>query len=290
MLGPDPFHADGYAGRVGIALLAAMLIATGCSGSEASPDSGTDGGAEAAGDAGVDGAWQCSGQAGFMCAPGCGGDLIHGPVCGDAGWACPSNMVRTTDCPDDTCFTYPPDCCAADGAVTKATCPDQGSPVCPPDTVQGNAYLEPCTKPPGCEASPCTGGSYCAFRDDDCGKTWPGVCKEKPASCSSSGPPACGCDDVVYANDCLAQQAGVDLGTGCTPPSGLLLCGTHYCDPTTHYCQLTVPSWAPMSVSSECVPIPADCTKGANCACLSNQPCAGSCANSQPMPTVTCFE
>ncbi len=275
---------------IGLGLIGPLMLA-GCSESATGEKSGGTGGSSgASGDGGPDGAHSCPGQANFFCAPQCGGDVIGpAPICVAGGWECPDSSVRNTDCPDDTCFSYVGDCCAPDGSVVGATCPGQGNPVCPPGTAMGNWYTQPCPKPPGCEVSDCNAEEFCTFRDDSCGKTWPGVCETKPATCPTEGPPACGCDGVVYANSCLAQQAGVDLGTSCTATAGMLLCGSVYCDPYTEYCRMTVPSHSPMSITSECVPIPTDCPNGANCACLSNQPCADNCANSQPMPKVTCF-
>ncbi len=243
-----------------------------------------------AGDGGLDGATACKGKASFFCAPQCGGDVIgpH-PICVAGGWECPDNSVRNTDCPDDTCFTNPVYCCAPDGSKVGAKCPGQDRAVCPSGTALQYFYSQPCPAPPGCATSGCGAKEVCTFRDDSCGKSWPGACEARPTTCPTEGPPACGCDGVVYDNDCLAQQAGVDMGTGCTAPPGLLLCGTRYCKAGAEYCRVTVLAHAPMTYTSECVPIPTDCPNGANCACLSNQPCADNCANSQPMPKVTCF-
>ena len=55
-------------------------------------------------------------------------------------------------------------------------------------------------------------------------------CESVPTSCPTGGTPVCGCDGVVRANECLAAQDGVDLGTDCTTPAGRFKCGPYMCD------------------------------------------------------------
>lgn len=267
----------------------ALIFTVACSGSGGdSPGLATGGSSGTAGDSGTDGALGCDGSADFLCAPGCGGDVIFGASCVAGTWTCPDNMVRSTDCPDDTCFSYTPDCCAPDGSVVSMRCPGQGWPICPPGTTPAPSGYGSCPYPPGCEANGCGPTEACTFENDHCGSGSPGTCTAKPATCPSDGPPACGCDGVVYANDCLARQAGVDMGTGCAPLSGMQLCGTRYCKLGAEYCRITMPAQASLKNLAECVPLPASCAGNISCACLAQEPCADQCSEGVGMPKLSC--
>lgn len=75
----------------------------------------------------------------------------------------------------------------------------------------------------------CGPSEYCEFGPYNvCGASGPGVCAPRPASCSY-GTAVCGCDNVTYASQCHAQQAGTDVAASgaCTvgtcsqrPPAG----------------------------------------------------------------------
>lgn len=253
-------------------------------GSGGSAGTGAGGTGAVAGDSGAGDA-SCAGKAEFFCAPQCGGDVIFGAICDNGQWRCPAGMVQNTDCPDDTCFGFAGFCCADDGSMVGKTCPGRGSAVCPPGTKEQTDPMNPCPYQPGCEASGCSTTEYCGFKHNSCGNSSPGTCKGKPTACPSAGPPACGCDGVVYANDCVAQQAGVDMGTACMAPPGMMPCGTRFCTFGVEYCRITVSAGA--NDLAECMPLPAGCTAGGDCACLANEPCGGQCSQG-PMPKLSC--
>lgn len=77
----------------------------------------------------------------------------------------------------------------------------------------GSAF---CSKRP-CQAcgsrglSPCPSGQYCD-QPNHCGATdIPGVCKEKPQTCTKNIDWVCGCDNQSYSNECVANTAGVSV-------------------------------------------------------------------------------
>lgn len=47
----------------------------------------------------------------FMCVDFCGTDAFASPECVNGAWQCARNLMRTTDCPIDTCWGEPGDCC-----------------------------------------------------------------------------------------------------------------------------------------------------------------------------------
>lgn len=104
------------------------------------------------------------------------------------------------------------------------------------------------------------------------GETYPGVCKDRPASCDSVYEPVCGCDGKVYGNECTANGAGVDLGAekcaASLTPVNFMPCGPLYCAPSATYCHVGYGDvgdrfW-------DCMPLPAACVGAAtpDCACL----------------------
>ncbi len=54
----------------------------------------------------------CEGVAqSFLCVDFCGTDAFAGPACVNGAWRCASGLRPTTDCPDDTCWGDPGECC-----------------------------------------------------------------------------------------------------------------------------------------------------------------------------------
>jgi hypothetical protein len=92
--------------------------------------------------------------------------------------------------------------------------------------------------------------------------------------------PVCGCDGMVYGNDCEAQAAGVDVDlTGsCTPPQGNLFpCGAGFCNLDTEYCQVQVSDVGGIDDGFTCMALPNGCGNAPDCACLSGEPCDFNC-------------
>lgn len=270
-----------------IALSALLLAALACTGEEAACPECTDGGV--AGAAGTTGSGDCGSFPPEYCVSWCGGDVVFMPKCVAGHWKCEVGQKFTSECPDDTCFTVPRICCSPGGQATGATCPGQGAPVCPPGTTMLPFGPVGCPKPPGCEASGCAANEVCLFPDDACGKSAPGACAARPATCSGTGPKVCGCDGAVYDDQCLAHKAGVDLGSSCTPPAGTHPCGTAFCKLGAEYCRITVTS-STGALTSECPALPSGCSGDGDCACLADEPCANDCSEGLTMPKLSCSQ
>jgi hypothetical protein len=75
---------------------------------------------------------------------------------------------------------------------------------------------------------PCPAGEYCDFVSACGANDSGGVCRTKPAACTTDCPGICGCDGRRYCNACLAHQAGID-DTGergsCEADGGVRACG-----------------------------------------------------------------
>src|SRR5262249_32122061 len=74
---------------------------------------------------------------------------------------------------------------------------------------------------------------FCDSADDQCGANDAnGVCTKRPLGCEDIYMPTCGCDHMVYGNDCAANGSGQDSNVlgGCTAPAGSFGCGAHFCD------------------------------------------------------------
>jgi len=59
--------------------------------------------------------------------------------------------------------------------------------------------------------SDCAVDEYCAFATQP-GCAPPGACKPRPQICSNvCGADVCGCDNMTYCNECIANRAGFNL-------------------------------------------------------------------------------
>jgi hypothetical protein len=150
-----------------------------------------------------------------------------------------------------------------------------------------------------CDASAsCGANDYCAFTPRLCGKgKRPGACTPKPDGCSDTFTPVCGCDFKMYPNECQAHSAGVDLAVngGCREKvPDWLLCGSHYCDARTSYCEIVLSDVFELPTDWTCKPLPATCTPGgASCDCFpKGTHCLGFCVSAEtgglPAYRLTC--
>jgi hypothetical protein len=115
-------------------------------------------------------------------------------------------------------------------------------------------------------ASACAPSEYCEFEPGLCGKTKrAGVCRPRPSAChygSAASAPVCACDGNVYASECEAHAAGVDLAAlgGCRngPPS-YAPCGATFCDARTSYCEIVLSDVLDPPTDYACKPLPPTC-------------------------------
>ena len=149
-------------------------------------------------------------------------------------------------------------------AVVGSGC-RQPSPAPHRDAGGATTAARPCSP-----AAPCPSGDYCAYTPGLCGKgKHPGTCQPRPAACSDSGAPVCGCDGRVHESACAAHAAGVDLavmgGCGHTVP-GFAACGPRYCDARTSYCQIDLSDVLEPPTDHACLPLPPACLPDAGVA------------------------
>lgn len=119
-------------------------------------------------------------------------------------------------------------------------------------------------------ARDCREGTFCDFLSDLCNYSG-GRCALSGTACKQTLAPACGCDGRVYATECAAERAGVDVGYGCSAedaPPGLFPCGPEFCDPTTQYCASGGGDGDDYYFS--CQPIPEECSAPVTCECFAD--------------------
>jgi hypothetical protein len=157
------------------------------------------------------------------------------------------------------------------GGGSSVTASGAGGNPCFPDSCNGPSSTGaggpmPCG---GLTGGTCPANYYCEFMFDDCGAfDGPGVCTPIPSACSKDYDPVCACDNKVYDNPCLAQQAGQDLSNSgtCAAPAGQFRCGARSCVQGTEYC---LENRFPLPASVSCRPLPAACSDAtAGCSCL----------------------
>ena len=151
-------------------------------------------------------------------APDCEADDACGPALGMPNYLC-----------DDGVTTAGPGPCVLqeDGACgwTIVTCPEDS------DTCESDAD--------------CAETDFCDFPSDMCGVGGEqGACVEKPQTCISGGPGACGCDGHFTTNDCELNAKGTDSMKfgGCQgfDPVALFSCGDIECNIETEYCSIAL--------------------------------------------------
>lgn len=140
----------------------------------------------------------------------------------------------------------------------------------------------------------CEQTEYCDWALNDCGNPGldPPTCTLTPDGCPGvEGDPVCGCDGIVYPDECTASLAGVDVDetSGCEPPGTLFPCGYKFCDPTAAYCQISTSDIGGFPDSYACVPLPESCGDAPVCGCLEEEPCFSfSCSERGGGMTILC--
>jgi hypothetical protein len=129
----------------------------------------------------------------------------------------------------------------------------------------------------------CPGDQYCDFGTNSCGATdEEGVCRPRPTTCPDLlvAVPTCGCDGVVYGQDCEAYMAGTDLDAlgGCPVPQGMFACGYTQCSLASQYCQRQVSDVGGEPDGYDCRPLPTCPSQFPTCACLAGEPCGAMCS------------
>jgi hypothetical protein len=141
-------------------------------------------------------------------------------------------------------------------AIFAAACSDKDA-----DPVAPDAAAAPDAPPAeggmcgGLAGLACEDSEYCAHDAHSCGTPdAAGTCWQRPVTCDSTYQPVCGCNGMVYSNECMANLAGEDVSrtVACEPPSGTMRCGYLLCDKTDS-CSETGPEEDPVFA---CVPAP----------------------------------
>jgi hypothetical protein len=130
-----------------------------------------------------------------------------------------------------------------------------------------------------CVADSCSEDQFCDDPYHRCGghsedgSTF-GSCALRSIECPQ-GVPVCGCDGQVYADACLAYEAGLDIhgrepgDSACgdeLTPAGRFACGPWYCDASTSYCFYGIGDTEDLDV--ECRELPDDCAGVGSCDCV----------------------
>jgi hypothetical protein len=127
----------------------------------------------------------------------------------------------------------------------------------------------------------CGPTEYCDYDNNRCGAVDDlGKCKARPEGCPKSYFPTCGCDGMVYGNDCDAASKGADVSDlgGCMPPdASQFSCGHGFCAKGQQYCERAGSDVDGNPDSFTCRAYPGSCMPPADCACLANEPCGAMC-------------
>lgn len=143
----------------------------------------------------------------------------------------------------------------------------------------------------GLAPQPCAQAEYCDFANNSCGSgDQTGICKPRPEFCALiAGPPTCGCNGMVYPNECIVFRDGTDLNArgSCTIEAGKFACGYVQCSLDTQYCLREVRASGADTYS--CAGLPACATQPPDCGCLARERCGNRCAGSASTGlTLTC--
>jgi len=108
----------------------------------------------------------------------------------------------------------------------------------------------------------CAADEYCQYTPGLCGRgSSAGTCRRKPVSCQDTYSPVCGCNGIVFDNECAARAARVDLAAigGCHTVPDWASCGARYCDVFTSYCEIYLSDVPEPPTTYTCKPLPLDC-------------------------------
>jgi hypothetical protein len=150
----------------------------------------------------------------------------------------------------------------------------------------GGNFVPP-TGPSCADSNQCDAGQYC--EKSGCGVAL-GHCVQRPAVCTSDGPPQCGCDGVTYWNECLRKRAGVESARENGPCTAPRACDTTTPCPTGGYCaRLVRPQECGRVVAGACWDLPDGTCTGPGpryIQCGAAPPCVDACTairSEQPM-------
>jgi hypothetical protein len=122
----------------------------------------------------------------------------------------------------------------------------------------------------------CFETQFCNFVEDSCGDLVDdtGTCDPRPRVCDLQLDRVCGCDGMVYDNQCEAAARGTDLDEkhGCAVPSTEFACGSRTCNRVDQICVEFVSN----SQGSQfaCQQFPPECRTNRNCTCLPQFGCS----------------
>jgi hypothetical protein len=128
-------------------------------------------------------------------------------VCTAIPMTCPAIFEPVCGCDG---MTYDNECFAASAEVTVAfmgEC-DGGGQACG-----------------GMAGDTCMEGQFCKGEEGDCAEDAEGECTDTPVVCPAQIDLVCGCDDRTYANECMADAAGVTVASTGECDGGGQACG-----------------------------------------------------------------
>ena len=128
----------------------------------------------------------------------------------------------------------------------------------------------------------CGEDEYCERTAGTCDRI--GQCVPRPTWCAV-GLPVCACDGQLYASNCAANRAGVDVARGAPACEGHYACGLFACEEGTEACVRGL-----RQAFAQCLPLSLFCEAG-DCSCVDGRGIWEGCSCTEPAPgryEVTC--